>query len=133
MLTICTVPYNMMADKNAREMNESVRNINEINRQIQQRSVLPMRVLDVARMMEDSIPENSSSSGNHFDRPRGTEWLNGVSQRHINFLQSDLVETGRFTFGPPPIPPFSSARLVADRLGEASTLEGAQLAAEADS
>ena len=117
-LTICTVPYNMMADQNAREMNERVRNINEIKRQIQQRSVLPMRVLDVARMMEDSLPENSSSSGNHFDRPRGTEWLNSVFQRHINFLQSDLVETGQFTFDPAPIPPFFSARLVSDRLGK---------------
>ena len=34
-LTICTVPYNMMADQNAREMNERVRNLNEIIRQIQ--------------------------------------------------------------------------------------------------
>ena len=69
-LTICTVPYNMMADQIAREMNERVGNINEIIRQIQQRSVLPMRVLDVARMMEDSLPEDASSDGIHFDRPR---------------------------------------------------------------
>ena len=48
-LAICTVPYSMMADQNAREMNERTRNINEIIRQIQQRSVLPMRVLDVGR------------------------------------------------------------------------------------
>ena len=27
-LTICFVPYNMMADQNAREMNERVRNFN---------------------------------------------------------------------------------------------------------
>ena len=76
-LTICTVPCDMMAVQNAREMNERVRNINEIIRQIQQRSVLPMRVLDVARMMEDSLPEDASSVGIHFDRPRGhrvTEW-----------------------------------------------------------
>ena len=71
-LAICTVPYSMMADQNAREMNERTRNINEIIRQIQQRSVLPMRVLDVARMMEDSLPEDASSDGIHFDRPRGT-------------------------------------------------------------
>ena len=109
LLTICTVPYNMMADQNAREMNDRVQNINEIIRQIQQRSVLPMRVLDVARMMEDSLPEDASSDGIHFDRPRGTEWLNGVFQRHINFLESDLVETSQFTFGLPPIPPFFSA------------------------
>ena len=104
-LTICTVPYNLMADQNAREMNERVRFINEIIRQIQQRSVLPMRVLDEARMMEDSLPEDASSDGIHFDRPRGTEWLNGFFQRHINFLESNLVETGQITFGPPLIPP----------------------------
>ena len=54
-LTICTVPYNMMADQNAMSMNERMRHINEIIRQIQQRSVLPARLLDVARMMEVSI------------------------------------------------------------------------------
>ena len=115
-LTICTVPYNMRADQKAREMNERVRNINEIIRQIQQRSVLPMRVLDVARMMEDSLPEDASSDGIHFDRPRGAEWLNGVFQRHINFFVSDLLERGQFTFAPPPIPPFFLARSVTDRL-----------------
>ena len=34
-LTSCTVPYNLKADRHAREMNEKVRNINEIIRQIQ--------------------------------------------------------------------------------------------------
>ena len=47
-LNICPVPYNMKADQRAREMNEKVRNMNEIIRQIQQRSVLPVRLLDVA-------------------------------------------------------------------------------------
>ena len=75
-----------------------------------------MRVLDVARMMEDSLPEDASSDGIHFDRPRGTEWLNGVIQKHINFLESVLVEEGQFTFGPPPIPLFFLARSVTDRL-----------------
>ena len=54
-LTICTVPYNMMADQKAREMNDRVRNLNEIIRQIQQRSVLPVKLLDVASMMEHSL------------------------------------------------------------------------------
>ena len=117
-LTICTVPYNMMADQNAREMNERVRNINEIIRQIQQRSVLSMRVLDVAGMMEDSLPEDASVDGIHFDRPRGTEWLNGVFQRHKNFLESQLVQTGQFTFGSPTVPSFFSARSLTDRLGQ---------------
>ena len=122
-LTICTIPYNMMADQNAREMSERMRNINEIIRQIQQRSVLPMRVLGVERMMEDSLPEDASSDGITFDWPRGTEWLNGVFQRHVNFLESDLLEMGQFTFGPPPIPPSFLARSVTDRLGWKDRLE----------
>ena len=77
-LTICTVPYNMMADQNAREMNDRVRNLNEIIRQIQQRSVLPVRLLDVASIMEHSLPDDASSDGIHFDKPRGMEWLSGV-------------------------------------------------------
>ena len=78
---------------------------------------MPVRLFDVARMMEDSLPENSSSDGIHFDGSRCTEWLNGVFQKHINFLELDLVETGQFTFGPPPRPSFFPARPVADRLG----------------
>ena len=31
-LTVCTVPYNMMADQIAREINDRVRNLNEIIR-----------------------------------------------------------------------------------------------------
>ena len=116
-LTICTVTYDMMADQNAREMNERVRKTNEIIRQIQQRSVLPMSVLGVARMIEDSLPEDASSDCVHFDRPRSTEWLNGVFQRHINFPESDLLERGQFNFVPPPIPPFFLARSLTDRVG----------------
>ena len=113
-LTICTVPYIMTADQ--REMNDRVRNLNEIISQIQQRSVLPARLLYVASMMEHSLPDDASSDGIHFDRPRGMEWLNGVFQRHINLLESDKLETGQCTFGPPPIPPFFAARLLSDRL-----------------
>ena len=79
-LTICTVTYQLRADHSAREVNERVRNINEIIRQVQQRNVVPIRVLDVARMMEGSLPEDASSDSIHFDRPRGTELLNGVFQ-----------------------------------------------------
>ena len=60
-----------------------------------------MTLLDVVRMIEDSHPQNASSDGIHFDRSRGTKWLNDVCQRHINLLESDLVETGQFIFGPP--------------------------------
>ena len=100
-LTICTVPYNMMFDQHAMEMNEKVRNINGEIRQIQQRSVLPVRLLDVADLMEHSLPRDASSDGIHFDMPKGTEWQNVVFQRHINQLESDLLEMAQFTLGPP--------------------------------
>ena len=60
-----------------------------------------MRLLDVADMMERSLLDNASSDGIHFDSPRGTEWLNGVFQMHINLLESDMLETAQFTVGPP--------------------------------
>ena len=116
-LTICAVPYNMMADQNTSEMNDRVRNLNEIIRQMQQRSVLPVKLLDVASMMEHSQPDDASLDGIHFDWLRGTEWLKSVFQRHINLLESDLLETGQFTFGPPPILPFFTVRPLSDRLG----------------
>ena len=116
-LTVCTVPYNMMADQHAMEMNEKVRALNEIIKQIHQRSVLPIRLLDVADQMEQSFPEDASSDRIHFDRPRGVEWLNDVFQRHINELEANLLETARFTFGPPPNPPFLATRPLSSRLG----------------
>ena len=116
-LTICTIPYNKKADQHAMEMNEKVRNINEIIRQIQQRSVLPARLLDVADMMERSFPDDASSDGIHFDRSKGVEWMNGVFQRHINTLEADLLELAQFTFGPPPVPPFFATRSLSNRLG----------------
>ena len=116
MITICTVPYNMKADQHAMEMNEKVRNINEIVRQMQQRSVLPVRLLDVADIMERSFPNDASSDGIHFERPKGVEWLNGVFQKNINTLEADLLELGQFTFGPPPVPPFFATRSLSNRL-----------------
>ena len=103
-LTICTIPYNMMTDQHAMEMNEKVRIINEIIRQKQQRSVLPVRLLDVADMMKRSFPDDASSDGVHSDKPKILEWINGVFQRHINALVSDLLETAQLTFGPPLYP-----------------------------
>ena len=100
-LTVCTIPYNMKADQHAMEMNEKVRNLNEIIRQMHQRSVLPVRLLDKADQMERYFPEDASSDGIHFYRPRGVEWLNKVFQRHISALEADLLETAQFTFGPP--------------------------------
>ena len=116
-LTVCTIPYNMMADQHAMEMNEKVRVLNEIITQKHQRSVLPVRLLDVADQMERSFPEDASSDGIHFDRPMGVEWLNDVFQRHINELEADLLETARFIFGPTLNPPFLSTRPLSSRLG----------------
>ena len=116
-LIVCTVPHNMKFDQNAMEMNEKVRNINEVIRQIQQRSVLPVRLIDVADLIERSLPDNASSDGIHFDTPKGTEWLNGVFQRHINLLESNLLETAQFTLSPTPIPPFFTPRPLCSRLG----------------
>ena len=97
-LTICTTPYKMKADQHAMEMNGKVRKLNEIIWHIYQRSVLPVRLLDVADQMERSFPEDASSDGIHFDRPRDVEWLNNVFQRHISALEADLHETAQFTF-----------------------------------
>ena len=72
-LTVCTITYSMKADQHAMEMNEKVRNLNEIIRQIHQRSVLPIRLLDVAEQMERSFPEDASSDRIHLDRPRGVK------------------------------------------------------------
>ena len=116
-LTVCTISYNLMADQHAMEMNEKVRVLNEIIKQIHQRSVLRVILLDVADQMERSFPEDASSDGIHFDRPRGVEWLNDVFQRHINELEAVVLETARFTFGPPPSPPFLATRPLSSRLG----------------
>ena len=98
-LTVCTIPYNMKADQHAMEMNTKVRNLNEIIRQIHQRSVLPVGLLDVAEQMEQSVfPDDASSDGIHFDRPRGVKWLNDVFQRHISALEAELLDTAQITF-----------------------------------
>ena len=117
-LKVCTIPYNMKADQHAMEMNRKVRNLNEIIRQLHQRSVLPIGLLDVAEQMEQSgFPDDASSDGIHFDRPRGVEGLNDVFQRHISALEADLLETAQVTFGPPPNPPFFNPRALSSRLG----------------
>ena len=117
-LTVCTILYNMKADQHAMEMNTKVRNLNEIIRQLHQRSVLPVGLLDVAEQMERSaFPNDASSDGIHFDRPRGVERLNDVFQRHVSALEAELLETAQVTFGPPPNPPFFNPRALSSRLG----------------
>ena len=39
-------------------------------------SLIRVRLLDVASMMEHSIPDDAFSDGIYFDRPRVMEWLN---------------------------------------------------------
>ena len=113
LLTVCTVPYNMKFDQHALEMN-----LNGVIQEIHRKSVLPIRLLDVAERMEQAgFPEDTSNDGIHFDRPRGAEWLNDVFQGHINALEADLLETAQFTFGPPPNPPFLASRALSSRLG----------------
>ena len=108
----------MKFDQHALEMNEKVRNLNGVIREIHRKNVLPIRLLDVAERMEQAgFPEDTSSDGIHFDRPRGSEWLNDVFQGHINALEADLVETAQFTLGPPPNPPFLASRALSSRLG----------------
>ena len=109
-LTVCTIPYKLKADQHAMEMNTKVQNLTETIRQIHQRSVLPVGLLDVAEQMERSVfPDDASSDGIHFDRLRGVEWLKDVFQ--------ELLETAQVTFGPPPNPPFFNPRALSSRLG----------------
>ena len=51
-LTVCSIPYNMMADQHAMEMNEKVRVLNEIIKQIHQRSIEEIEWRD--RICDDS-------------------------------------------------------------------------------
>ena len=117
-LTILTVPYNMRQDENSMNMNERVRHIIDILREAQNKSILPLRLLDVAWMMENSSSNGFSSNDIHFDRPKGVEWLNCVFERHIKSLDSDLLKAGHFTFGPHPRHSSISFRPISDRLGE---------------
>ena len=118
LLTICTVPYNMMFDQHALEMNEKVRNLNKVIRDIHRKSVLPVRLLDVAERMEkEGFLKTPPVMESILIDPRGAEWLNDVFQEHINALEADLLETAQFTLGPPPNPPFLASRALSGRLG----------------
>ena len=68
--------------------------------------------------MEDSLPDGCSTGDIHFDRPKVVEWLNKVFRKDVNSLESALLETGQFTFGPTPRPLFFPVRSVEDRLGK---------------
>ena len=112
LLTVCTVPYNLKFDQHTMEMNAKVRNLNEVIREIHQKSVLPVGLMDVAERMEQAgFPDDTSADRIHFDRP------NDVFQGHINALEAVLLETAQFTFMPPPNPPFLASRALSSRLG----------------
>ena len=54
--------YTMKADQHAIEMNTKVRKLNEVIRQIHQRSVLPVGLLDVAEQMDRAVFSDDASS-----------------------------------------------------------------------
>ena len=114
-LTVCTIPYNMKADQHAMEMNTKP----ERNNQANTSKECPSRwIAGCSRANGAScLPDDASSDGIHFDRPRGVEWLNDVFQRHVSALEAELLETAQFTFGPPPNPPFLASRTLSSRLG----------------
>ena len=107
-----------LLDDNGLSMNEKLRQINEVILEIQRNSILPLRLLDGARMMEDYLPGRYFSNAIHVYRLKGLEWLNKVFQKHIDNLESELMGTEQFTFGPPPRFLFSPVRPEEDRLGE---------------
>ena len=100
----------MTQDENEMNLNERERQINGLIWEGQMNSILPLRLLVFAHMMEDSLPDGCTSDEIHFDQPRGVECLNKIFQRHVNSLESDLLETGQNTFVSPPRPFFSQSK-----------------------
>ena len=64
------LPYNMQYKDNGLNLNERVRCIKSAMLEIQLTSIRLLRLLDMAQMMEDSVPDEFSTDGIHFDRPR---------------------------------------------------------------
>ena len=62
-----------MKDENGMNINESVRQINGVIREVQMNSIITLKLIDVAQMMEESLPDGCSSDGIHFVRPKGME------------------------------------------------------------
>ena len=108
----------MMCNDNGQNKIQRVRQIDSAKLDYQRHGNLPIRLIDVARMMEESLPEGCSTDGIHFDRPKGPEWLNQVFQRHMDKLESDLILLKRFNSSPPHEPPFFPVRHIDFRLGE---------------
>ena len=60
-----------MQDQNAMNMNGRVRHFSNIKRDIQKKSILPLKLLDVAGILEDFLPNGSSSDGIDYDKSKG--------------------------------------------------------------
>ena len=77
-------------------MNERARQNNGVLREVKMNSILPLRLLDAAHMMEDCCGDGCSSDGIYFDRTKGLERLNKVFQRRINSPESYFLEINSF-------------------------------------
>ena len=73
-------------------MNEKLRQINEVILEIQRNSILPLRLLDGPRMMENYLPGRYFSNAIHVYRLKGLEWLNKVFQKHIDNPTSSIPQ-----------------------------------------
>ena len=98
-------------------MNERVCHINSLILELQRQCIMPLRLLDVARKKEEFWPEVCSTNDIQFDQPKVRERLNKFPAANGE-IKSDLVEMGRFTFGPQPKPPFFPLTPNEPRLGE---------------
>ena len=89
-LTICTVPFNMLLDQNGIDMNKRV-----IIRGIHSNCCSLLSLMDIAAEMNISLPPNSSRDGIHFDHQPREEWLNFRFQQHVDELKRNLIQNGR--------------------------------------
>ena len=65
-------------------------------------------------MIKESLPDGSSIDSIHSDRPKGIDFI----QRHMDRLESELIEKGQSVFSPPTDPHFFPVRPVEGRLGK---------------
>ena len=111
-LTICTVPFNMLLDQNGIDMNKRVNLLNDIIRGIHSNCCSLLSLMDIAAEMNISLPPNSSRDGIHFDHQPGEEWLNFRFQQHVDELKRNLIQNGRLFPGTSSNSPFLTVILV---------------------
>ena len=63
----------MPLDESGMRMNERVRHLNGAIHENQRNSILPLRLLEMPRMMEKSLPDGCSSDGIRIDLPGGAD------------------------------------------------------------